>query len=321
MNNEPTPNDVAAVAAATGAQPPQQPAQQPPAPQPAPQQQPPTPTPQPSNQTPQTPPAAPTQPTEPSDPFAAILGQEPPQTPPSAPTQPTEPTAPTQPTQPAAPQQPTTPQPGQPSPTPQPSQPTGTTQPTQTTPSQPGGDDYQTFDEYMKEAISSVGQEPTMPDPGSVDPNSPESIKGFFDNLVTTAVAKAEQSVNRKSAIQTKEQQLWGAAFDKYGSLRTNKSLRDMVHNLRMGYFQKGVAITPIQAADKVLEAFGTQYKRGIADNQVTTTIEQVQPNAGSGGNPVPTTLDKNNVLEAVQTGGEDALAAYLDGEVKAGRL
>jgi hypothetical protein len=222
-------------------------------------------------------------------------------------------------TEPIAPVEPQTAQPIEPM-TPQPQQPVEPTQPVAQAPVAQD-DTYQTFDEYMAETLKGVPTAPTMPDVSKIDPNDEEGIKNFFDELVNTAVSKSQAEISRKDAITTRERQLWDASFEKYGSLRTNKKLRDMVHDIRMGYFRRGQAITPTQAADKLLESMGHQYKQGIADSAVVTTIQDVQPTGGNSGAPIPTTLDKDNVLESIQTGGETALANYLDQEVKAGRM
>lgn len=294
-NSEPTPADIAAVSAHLGGQPAPAPE---PTPAPAPQMQPADPTPQP----------APTQ--QPTDPFASLFASEPAATP----TEPVAPAAPTEPTQPTEP----TPQPQQPvEPQPAPQEPAAP----QPAPQQPAAQEYETFDEYMARVTANVPQAPAQPDPEQIDPNDPAAIKGFFDDLVNTAVQRSNHEIARRTAMQTAEKAAWDSAFDKYGSLRTNKALRDTVHTIRMGYFQRGVALTPTQAADKLLESMGQERRAGAAGAQVVTTYENVQPNGGGSGAPVPTNLDNKTALERVQTGGETALADILDAEIKAGRL
>lgn len=286
-NSQPTPADVASVDAFLTGQPQAEPQVQP-------QMQPEQPTPQ----------AAPTQ--APTDPFASLFASEP-----AEPTTPTEPaTPPTQPTQPTEPTpQPTESTPTEPQPAPQVEQP-------QVAPTE----EYETYDQYMARVTANVPQAPTQPDPESVDPNDPQAIKGFFDELVNTAVQRAQSETARSSAVQNAERQAWDDAFNKYGSLKDNKQLRDTVHTIRMGYFQRGVALTPTQAADKLLESLGHERRAGAAGAQVVTTYEQVQPNGGGSGAPIPTELDTKNTLEAVQTGGETALAEILDAQIKNGK-
>lgn len=298
---EPSPADVAAVDAALNNQP--APAAEPPAPAPAPTTPEAAPQPPPAPTTPPvTPQPAPTsQPAAPPvDPFAAFMQ---PETPPAPPTQ-SPPAPPETPPTPPADQTPAQP------PAPAAAEPPASSEP-----------QYQSFEDYMKTVTDGVGQPPEQPDPANINPENPAEIKQFFDDLVNTAVQRAEQSLSRKQAIQNSERHLWDEAFNKYGSLRQNKPLRDMVHSIRMGYFQRSIAITPTQAADKLLESLGTSYKKGVADNQVHTTIEDVQPQGGGTGQPLTTTGDVNQDLLSVQTGGETALADILDREIKAGNL
>lgn len=289
---EPQPADVSAVQAhLDGVPAPAAPA----APEPAPVQQ--------MQPAPVTPQPAPT--SQPLDPFSALA------------------------TPPAEVPAPQAPQPTETLPTPQPGMPTEPTQPAPQAPADPqiptqsaqGEPQYQTFDEYMASVVGDVGEAPVAPDPSQINPEDPAAIKEFFDNLVNTAVTKAGQEVAKKQAVQASERNLWDGAFDKYGSLRTNKKARDLVHSIRMGYFQRGQAITPTQAADILLDSMGQQYKQGVADSAVVTTIEGVQPQGGGTGQPIPTSLDKDQELIAVQTGGEAALADILDAKIKAGQL
>jgi len=290
---QPTQADIAAVGDFLNGQPTPTPTLEPqaPAPQQAPQAAPQAPEPQqpqapePAQQQPAQPTAQPAPSSQPQDPFA-MMAQPAPQPQPQAQPQQPAPQAPTPQAQPQAQPQ----------------------------------EEFMSFDDYMNSVTAGVGDAPAMPDMSKVDPNDEAGIKNFFDDLVNTAVQRAEQSVNRKSAIQTAERKVWDEAFGKYPTLRENKPIRDMVHSIRMGEFQRGVAITPTQAAEKLLGAFQQQYQRGITDNQVQTTIEQVQP-SGGGGQTIPTTVDRESVLTSIQTGGETALADYLDGQIKAGNI
>ncbi len=288
-NSEPSPADIAAVSAHLTGQP--APAEPAPQAQPAPQPQ----------MQPEPVATQPSPTTQPTDPFASLFASEP------------------------AAQEPA-PQ-SEPQPTPQPTTPTEpvvTTQPepvASSNPQAPATPDYETYDEYMARVTANVPAAPASPDPETIDPNNPAAIKGFFDDLMNTASARAEANYARKTAIKDAEKQAWDTAFEKYGTLRDNKQLRDTVHTIRMGYFQRGIALTPTQAADKLLESLGQERRAGAASAQVVTTYEDVQPNAGNSGAPVPTTLDQANIMERVQTGGETALADILDAEIKAGRL
>lgn len=249
---------------------------------------------QPVQQPVETPQVTPTpQSTEPYDPFAALM-------------QPAEPVAPT-------PAQPT-----EVTPTPQPQQPVEPAQPT--APAQPAPPAYQSSDDYIASVTQGVPKAPDMPDPANVNPDDPEAISKFFGDLFATAEQRFEANYERKMAIRNAEKSAWDDAFDKYGSLRSNKELRDMVHNIRYSNFTRGVAMTPTQAADQLVTALRQQHARGVADNQVISTIESVQPTGGQS-TPVATTLDKDAALTAVQTGGETALASILEARINAGQI
>lgn len=279
---EPTPQDVQAVSQAMGQ----------PAPAPEPQQQP----------APVTPQPAPTQ-QQPTDPFASFS------TPTQQPTEPTQVQTPTpQPTQPVEPSQPTQAVQQQPP------------QQTPHQPQQPAPQPVQTYEQYIESVLQGVPTAPDMPDPTKIDPNDEQAIGQFFQDLMTTAEKRFEAKFSQQNAIQNSERKLWEDAFGKYPSLREKTNLRNMVHAIRMQEFNQGRAITPTQAAEQLLTEFGIQYQQGVADNQVVTTIQQVQPTGGSSA-PVQTSLDTQQVLESVQTGGEDALAKALDAQIKAGNL
>lgn len=278
---EPTSQDIAAVEANIN-------------PQPAPEPQAPAPTPQPTEPPTQEPAQTPTPPAEDVDPFASMF-QEP------APTE-TQPTPP-----------PTEEVKSQPSPTPAP------------TPTAPETNEetpkYETYEQYMDRVMANVPKAPEAPDPSKVNADSPEEIKKFFDDMMTTAEQRIEAKIERKNAIKAQETKLWNEAFTKYPTLKSNVNVRNMVHNIRMGYFHRGQAITPLQAAKELIDSMSGSYKKGVADNQVVTTIESTQPTGGNTPPSAPTTMDAESMLQSVQTGGEEALAELLDKEIKSGRL
>ena len=242
--------------------------------------------------------------TEPvNDPFAAFAAE---------PTQSTEPTQPT----PAVPTEPIPAVPTEVAQTPtQPAAPVAApvAQPV-AAPTEPS---IPTADEYIESIFDGLPEMPAAPDASQVNADSAEDIQSFFDNLMATAEKRFEANYARKQAIQTAEKRAWDSAFAKYPSLQSNAKLRDMVHAIRMSAFNKGQALSPTQAAENLLAALGAQYRKGVADNQVQTTITSVQPQGG-GSTAIPTTLDSDNTIKAVQEGGEAALAEVLDKILKA---
>lgn len=213
------------------------------------------------------------------------------------------------PTEPAA--QPA-PQPAQPT---EPAAPAAPAQPTQPVAAQP-----QTYEQYIESVYGNLPEAPAAPDPMQVNADDPEAVGRFFTDLMETAKQQFKVEYAREQAVQQTENRLWNDAFAKYGTLRENTQLRDMVHAIRMADFDKGIATTPVQAAERLLSQFQDQYRQGVADNQVVTTYEQAQPTGGNSA-PVATTLDRDQALTAVQTGGEEALTSVLDAAIRAGRL
>lgn len=264
------------------------------------------------------------------------------------PTQPTEPTQqPTQPTEPVAPptpqpQQPTEPsQPAQPNqsnepgdpfatlftqeavqPTPpqQPAQLQQTAQPT-AQPTQPNGEDYQSFDDYIKSITGEPQQQPNTPNLAELNQDDPQAIQQFFEQWGESIYQRATSDVRREFALRAKEEQVWNEAFEKYPSIKSNKNLRDMIHNIRMGSFNRGVAMTPVQAAEQLLKGMNMQYRQGMADQQVQTTIQSTQPNGGGGVEVIPQQPGGNTSLVQAAQGNEADLVAALDAQIKAGNL
>lgn len=178
------------------------------------------------------------------------------------------------------------------------------------------------FNQYLDSVIGGNANQPAQaPDLDSIDQNDPAAIKQFFEDWGKSIKEQAIAEVQKENALVTAERKAWDSAFDKYPTLRNNPELRDTVHNIRMGSFQNGVAITPTQAAEKLLSAINARYQAGVADTKVVTTIQDAQPQGGDNVQVIPTEGNREQVLESFQTGGEAALAAYLDNQIKSGKL
>lgn len=286
-NTEPSPADVSAVNAFLGGnEPTPAPTPQPadPAPQPvAPSETVAQPTPQPSQPAEPAQPAQPTQPTEVGDPFEQFL-------------QPQEPVAPSaQPTEPVAPQ---------PAPTPQPEAP-----------------QYQSFDEYIESITKDLPAPTAAPKLEEIDQNDPAAIQQYFTDFAKSIREETINEIRRTESIERAEKRGWDEAFEKFPSIKKNPAVRDMVHNLRMGKFQNGIAMTPLQAAEELVKNMNLQYRKGIADTQVVTTITDTQPNGGGGVEVIPQQPQGQANLVTAAADGEAALAAALDAQIKAGKL
>lgn len=301
---QPTNDDVQQVAAYMGQ--PIAPAPQPvaqPAPAPEPFHQP-----QPVQSQPIEPAAPVAQPQQPAaDPFATFNQQPQPQVQ-SQPGFQYQTPAPQQAVEVAQPQQQLQPQPetGAPAPAQQP-QPAPT--PTQ-----------QSYEEYVNSIMSTIPEPTPVPKLEDVDTNSLEDVENYFANLKKSIVEEVDISNRRKEAVIRVEQAGWEEAISQYPSLRSNKGLRETIQAIRIGKQNQNVFLSPLQAAQELLNTMGQNYQQGIVDNQVHTTIESVQP-MGGGSQAVAPIANKDEENRAVEVGGEIALQQILANRINNGLL
>lgn len=155
-----------------------------------------------------------------------------------------------------------------------------------------------------------------------VDGTDEAAVKQFFTDFSAAVQRETLNKVERQNTIQTIERQGWDDAFGKYGTLKTNKRIRDMVQAVRVQQYQQGNPLSPTEAADFVLQGMGAEYQRGIADGQQTTQYLAAQPPTQfGGGQAAPQIPDPQGDLLRVQTGGETELASILAARMQAGTL
>lgn len=177
------------------------------------------------------------------------------------------------------------------------------------------------YDQRVDQILSGI-QAPEIPDLKKVNYESPEEVEKFFADYGEALVARAAAQMEKKSTFQNLETQEWNKALTAFPTLKDNAELRNMVHNIRVGNHQRGIFQTPTQAAQELLKALGQQYNQGVVDNQVQTTIENVQPLGGAAQAPtnVPITSTQQELLQ-VQDGGTQALEDILNRKIAAGQL
>lgn len=105
------------------------------------------------------------------------------------------------------------------------------------------------------------------------------------DAALAQQVAQAvSQQVLQQSSQQTSQQLLamrqeeraWQKAETKYPELKNNKELRDLVHNTRINYLDKGSRMSPSQAADKLFKFIQGAEQRGQAQATETVRVQAV---------------------------------------------
>lgn len=105
------------------------------------------------------------------------------------------------------------------------------------------------------------------------DPENPE----FVD---PQAYAQALQQQAREAARQEfleqrAEEKLWEKAQETYPELKTNKELRDLVHNSRMGEILNGKNPTPKAVADRLFKYLNVAKADGAKQAQANVVVQE----------------------------------------------
>lgn len=177
------------------------------------------------------------------------------------------------------------------------------------------------YDAYLDELIGKSGDTPIeMPKVPTQEELSSDdqALTKYFGDLVDTAVKKALQENNQQTTIRQTEQRAWESVFEKYPEIKESKGLRDTIHNIRVGAFQRGQALTPLQVAEQLIGDLHTQYKKGVNDTNVQTTVRDSQP-LGGGTTPPPTGASVD--YSKLQDGGQNAAVSELEKLIQQGKI
>lgn len=229
-----------------------------------------------------------------SQPLPAEQPQQPAPAPTEAPTQPTE-----------------QPQPAQ-QPVEQPAQPTQQAAQPASQPAPTDSNGNFNYDAYLDSLVGADNQKPVeVPKPPTQQEleNDDQALTKFFGDLVDTAVKKAVNEGAKQTTIREAETRAWNDVFSKYPEIKESKGLRDTIHNIRIGAYQRGQALSPVQVADQLIGDLHSQYKKGVNDTNVQTTVRESQPLGG--GTPTPSAAPTVN-LANLHDGGQNAAIAEL---------
>lgn len=118
-----------------------------------------------------------------------------------------------------------------------------------------------------------------------VDENNlidPSALAGAINNQMYGAVESARNAARQEYMEQRSEERSWEKAYEKYPDLKTNKDLRDLVNQARIGEATdilsrsndpKAVKLpTPAQIADKFFKQIGTAKTEGM--KQATENVK-----------------------------------------------
>lgn len=175
------------------------------------------------------------------------------------------------------------------------------------------------FTQYQQQQQSpiDISQLP-MDAEGNVDPNA--FANAIYQNAVQQANAQAQRTVQE----QLREQKLWQQAEKAYPEIATDKELRGMVNNARLGEMAASLGEknpTPKQVADRIFKKINTAKASGV--EQATNNV-RVQNSATLESSSTTGSGDTERVQQAALSGDESARREYLrtlmdSGEIKIG--
>lgn len=116
---------------------------------------------------------------------------------------------------------------------------------------------------------------------GLIDPNA---LAGTINQSIAAAEQRAVAQATQSFQEQRIEEKQWDKAYEKYPELKSNKELRDLVHNSRLGEVTnllsktqdaRSVKLpTPAQIADKLFKHMGTAKSEGMKQATVNEVIQ-----------------------------------------------
>lgn len=132
------------------------------------------------------------------------------------------------------------------------------------------------------------------------DPENPEYVD-------PQAYAQALQQQAREAARQEfmeqrREEKLWEKAQEAYPELKTNKELRDLVHNSRMGEFVVGKNPSPKQVADRLFKYLNVAKADGAKQAQSNVVVQESARLETSSTRSNENSVDRSSLLGKVSS-------------------
>lgn len=180
-------------------------------------------------------------------------------------------------------------------------------------------DDLPTYPQYQQQQQSPIDLSTLPVDAqGNVDPN--DFATAIYQNAVQQANAQAQRTVQE----QLREQKLWQQAEKAYPEIATDKELRGMVNNARLGEMAASLGEknpTPKQVADRIFKKINTAKASGV--EQATNNV-RVQSSATLESSSTVSKNDTHDLQQAAMSGDENARRQYLrslmdSGDIKLG--
>lgn len=132
------------------------------------------------------------------------------------------------------------------------------------------------------------------------DPENPEYVD-------PQAYAQALQQQAREAARQEfmeqrQEERLWEKAQDAYPELKTNKELRDLVHNSRMGEIVNGKNPTPKAVADRLFKYLNVAKADGAKQAQSNVAVQESARLETSSTRSNENAVDRSSLVQKVSS-------------------
>lgn len=173
---------------------------------------------------------------------------------------------------------------------------------------------YNQFQTTQQQPPVDINQLPVDAE-GNVDPNA--FAQAIYQQAVTAANAQAQQTV----AEQLREQRLWQQAEKSYPELATNKDLKAMVHNARLGEMASTLGEknpTPKQIADRLFKQINTAKASGV--EQATNNV-RVQQSATLESASTTAPAQDPGIAQAAMAGDAEARREYLVSLIDKGEI
>jgi hypothetical protein len=97
-----------------------------------------------------------------------------------------------------------------------------------------------TYDEYLESLVKDIPAAPATPKPTEIDQNDPEGLVKFFDEFKKATIAEMQLETQKATIIQNAEATAWNEVFTKYPEIKENAQLRETLHNIRLGAYNRG---------------------------------------------------------------------------------
>ena len=155
---------------------------------------------------------------------------------------------------------------------------------------------------YEEDTVEVPQYQPSEIDLDSLprDPENPEYVdpRAYAQALQQ----QAREAARQEFAEQRAEEKLWEKAQEAYPELKTNKELRDLVHNSRMGEIVVGKNPSPKQVADRLFKYLNVAKADGVKQAQSNVVVQESARLETSSTRSNENSVDRSSLLGKVSS-------------------